>query len=108
MSTAADRAIDRMLTEGKTASEILALHEKMKSMTYGRLPSQAEFNKAYDENLEGGKYRFGNDARMGNAKLDASQLWKELKKATTEWEDGDDEAGEWASSVLITLGFEWV
>ena len=107
MSSTAEKLIERMCAEDKTASEVLDLQEKMKSMTYGKLPSQSEFDKAFDTEVDD-DYSFKNDPRVGNDELNASQLWKELKKATKEWEGGDDEAGDWASSVLSTLGFEWI
>lgn len=79
----------------------------MRSMTYGKLPTQGEFDAAFDAEVHG-KYRIRNDARMGNVDLTASELWAEVYKATREWEEGDDAAGDWASCVLSTLGFEWI
>jgi len=31
-----------------------------------------------------------------------------LRRLTERWEDGDEEAGDLASSILYTLDFEWV
>lgn len=84
------------------------VNEMMKSMTYGNLPSKAEFEKAFDKEVPSGKYRFGNDERFGNDSVTSNELYKELETAVEEYEDGDDAAGDWASAVLSTLGFEWV
>lgn len=80
----------------------------MRSMTYGKLPSQAEFDAAFDDKVDGCKYRIRNDKRVGDWDATQGELWAEVYKATREWEEGDDAAGDWASCVLYTLGFEWI
>jgi hypothetical protein len=83
----------------------------MQSMTYGEMPTQEDFDEAFSraEDEEGRTgFSFGNDPRVGTCELDATELWAELQKAREEYEEGDDEAGDWCSSVLSTLGFEWV
>lgn len=101
----AEKLIDRVL-EGSDPSDVL--NERRKSMTYGKLPSQSEFEKAFDEEVDGDTFDFRNDPRVGTDKLTSRELWKELKDAVSEYEDGDDEAGDWASSVMEVLGFEWI
>jgi hypothetical protein len=101
----AEKMIDSVL-QGSSPRD--ALNERMKSMTYGQLPSKSEFEKAFDKEVDGDTYSFGRDPRVGTDKLTSRELWKELQDAVSEWEDGDDEAGDWASAVLGTLGFEWI
>lgn len=97
------------------------------SMTYGQLPSREAFDAAFDRECPGGAYRITNCKRVGNATFTASELWSELNDAVNEsnaetcegeWADdsrsydeiqADEEAaGDWASCVLGTLGFEWI
>lgn len=81
-------------------------------LTYGVLPTEEQFDQAWDETFaESLKNTFGfrNDPRVGNAELTQSELWKELQQATKENnEDGNEEAGSWASGVLGHLDVEWV
>lgn len=97
------------------------------SMTYGVLPTREAFDAAFERACPNGTFTFGNDKRVGNASLTASQLWRELQDAANEataetcegeWADDSrsyeqiqaDEAaaGDWASAVLGQLGFEWI
>jgi hypothetical protein len=79
----------------------------MVSMTYGVMPPREDFDAAFDREVPN-RFRFGNDPRVGNCELTADELWSELESAKGEHDDGDDEAGDWASCVLYTLGFEWI
>lgn len=74
-------------------------------MNYGDLPDEEEFSAAFAKACPGGKFQFGNDKRVGNASLTKEGLWNELLEASQE---PGDEAGQWCSSVLSVLGFEWV
>jgi hypothetical protein len=38
----------------------------------------------------------------------SEQLYKGVQELREKWEQGHDEAGDLASSILETLGFEWV
>lgn len=87
------------------------------SMTYGVMPTREQFDAACDEpDPERGPngsaaatgFRFGNDKRVGDATLSPDELWTELQRAHAEWEAGSEEAGDWCSSVLGCLGFEWI
>jgi hypothetical protein len=98
----------------------------MKSMTYGVLPTEDEFRAAYDATeLRDGLFHFGNDKRLGNCALNCTELWNEVCKAHTEYEQGPaeqtdddsdneeslkaaDETGDWLSRVLGCFGFEWI
>lgn len=76
-----------------------------KSMTYGKLPTFKEFEKAFDEQVDGLTYRIRNDKMMGNVDLTVKELWHYLKLAV---HDGSEKALDWASVILDTLGFEWI
>jgi hypothetical protein len=92
----------------------------IRSMTYGVMPSREEFDEACSlvdpdngRSVDGDGFRFGNDPRVGDCTLSSDELWDELVKAHGEYEsDGEsplgDRAGDWCSSVLGCLGFEWV
>ncbi len=89
----------------------------MKSLNYGQLPSRAEFRKAYKKEVGSGPYKikFGlSDARHigvpGNTVeyLTEGELWALVKMLIRAFEMGDEWSGDFASSVLYTLGFEWI
>lgn len=93
-----------------------------KSMTFGTMPSREEFDAACGEHdpddppeacVANLGFSFGNDKRVGSVTLTPDELWEELQKARAEWDaDGESPAGEragdWCSSVLGQLGFEWI
>ncbi len=95
------------------------------SMTYGTLPTREQFDEAFDRECPEGTFSFGNDPYVGNDKLTASQLWREIATQYATCEDGEhfeecpgdgdcqghcpcEEAGSWCSAVLGILGFEWI
>jgi len=81
----------------------------MKTLTYGVLPTQEQFDAAFERECSSGAFRFGNDPRVGTCALTASELWRELVKARAEWDKDHNETPEgWISGVLYSLGFEWV
>jgi len=80
----------------------------MRSMPWGVLPTQAEFDAAFDEKVDGCRYKIRNCKRVVNWDATQGELWAEVCKATLEDSEGDDAAGQWASCVLYTLGFEWI
>ena len=89
----------------------------MISMTYGVMPSREQFDAACREHdpddppqacvAEQG-FRFGKDKRVGDAHLTPDELWAELGRAKAEYDAGDEASGDWCSSVLGCLGFEWI
>lgn len=78
------------------------------SMTYGILPSYDMYSEAFDKVVDGFYYKIRNDKRVGNVNLTKRELWMLLSEAVADWNDGDEDAGDWASVVLSTLGFEWI
>jgi hypothetical protein len=92
---------------------------KLISLAYGQLPTEEQFSLAFQNLIyplvEGG-FRFANDKRVGTCIFSELELWEELKKAVLEWECGPRDkkdkrywqAGDWCSSVLQCLGFEWI
>lgn len=81
----------------------------MVSMTFGVMPSEDQFDAACERTgVADEGFSFGNDRRVGNCVLSARELWRELQAACEEFLGGDDAAGDWCSSVLGCLGFEWV
>jgi len=80
-----------------------------KSLSFGQLPTSEEFFEIYEKKLGDKLYEIRKCSRVGNVDLTASELWKEIKLATKEWdENGDHEAAFWVSSVLYTLSIEWI
>ena len=53
-------------------------------------------------------FSFGNDPRVGTCALSRQELWDELRSAWADHEAGAEEAGDWVSTVLGSLGLEWV
>jgi hypothetical protein len=84
------------------------------SLTYGQLPTRLQFRQAFERAVPDGVYgiRAGAGAASDPFNLAGdythSELWGTVKKLVEKWEDYDEEAGEWASSILGTLGIEWV
>jgi len=80
----------------------------MITMTYGTLPSRREFIRACGSRE---LYRIsGRPAeRDGVAgEYTCQELYALVRQLTAHWRDGDETAGQWASDILGTLGFEWV
>jgi hypothetical protein len=87
-------------------------------MTYGTLPPPVAIRLAMEEGgIERGyRYKMGRSdremaARVGvpsEGTFDAHELYEILEKLTIAWEQGEDLAGDFASGILDTLGFEWI
>lgn len=88
-----------------------------KSMTFGVMPPFKEFKKAFDEVIPDGEY----EMRLGRTDVEAAEgtilgtgvysakdLYKGVQQLTEKFYDGDDNAGSLASSIMETLGFEWI
>jgi len=95
-------------------------------LTYGRLPSREEFDAAFEEEAPAG-YRVRLSSRDYDAlewaglyhyaprdRWDEDETWEILNALVATWSRGDEDpygadyAGDLASSILTTLGFEWV
>lgn len=101
---------------------------KMKMMTYGELPRWSEFRKHVEMGIDpetdkpwlssSEKYPYnlkGSDAQAArkagiptSGKFDLKKIYQIISKLKEEWENGNDSAGDLASSFMYTLGFEWV
>lgn len=105
----------------------------MKSMSYGQLPTKQDFMKAYKKELgTDGLYEMrlvGDDKQVAGRAVDlmmpnisngldliasgaegwigGEELWRFIKMLVRLWDNGDDAAGDLASSILSTLDFEW-
>lgn len=101
----------------------------MQTMTYGVMPSREQFDAACLRHEDDDPpemcvanlgFSFENDPRVGTDTLTPDELWDELQKALADYnrpeEDGPEgasscfiaDAGDWCSTVLGCLGFEWV
>lgn len=88
----------------------------MRSMTYGTLPSRREFVRAFDREVPSGIYYIsGRPAERDDVagEYSCSQLWHLVVDLTRAWNEAQDEteaerAGQWASNILGTFGFEWI
>ncbi len=84
-------------------------YDGMRSMTYGILPSRADFDAAFERECPDGTYSIRNDKGGADGDYTASKLWALVKESAELLnDDGDEEAGDFASAVLSTLGFEWI
>ena len=83
------------------------------SMSYGTLPEKAVFEQAFAEECPDGVYQIRNCRELdavydgGNVDFDCEKLWAFLESACEAGEDNHD-GYDVASSILYTLGFEWV
>lgn len=88
----------------------------MRSMSYGELPSFREFIRAFEHIAPSGYFRIRlsrSDARavegiIGDDDYTVNELWVGVNRLTEEWSQGNDPAGDLASSILSILEFEWI
>jgi hypothetical protein len=95
----------------------------MKSMTYGKLPGREEFDAAFERECPNGYSvslnRLDSQSvggfKLGDGKLSADELWEAIREIVTQFDNERD--SNWlfeeirmdlVSSILFTLGFEWV
>ena len=83
------------------------------TFTYGHLPTYPAFEYAFLNEFvkypyDNHTYAIRNDPYYGSGDLTCSDLYDALEVAVAKWESGNDAAGQFASSVLMTLGLEWV
>jgi len=102
------------------------LNPVRRRLTYGQLPSREEFDAAFEEEAPAG-YRVRLSSRDYDAlewaglyhyaprdRWDEDETWEILNALVAAWRRGDDDpygadyAGDLASSIMTTLGFEWV
>lgn len=99
--------------DGTHGAAVLLSHRRM---TYGEMPTEEQFDLAYEAVMGDEPFEFGNDKRVGNCHLTQSELWTELQKAHREYSEelaGDgsmdpERVGSWIADILGCLGFEWV
>lgn len=87
------------------------------SLTYGNMPTWAEFSAAFETNIGvGSVYNVQNTKFdlpvIASGDYDAGTLYAELLLLVAEWQSGDgereEECGNMAAGILETLGFEWI
>jgi hypothetical protein len=97
--------------------------------SYGVMPDRDRFGRAFDARCPDGTFDVGNDPFYGNETFTESELWDALQEQLAAWERGEhgpecpgdgectnnggqdcpsEAAGDWCSSVLGVLGFEWI
>lgn len=86
-------------------------------LTYGHLPTYGTFEEAFDENVPNGRYsislsrsdsRAADGTSIGDGDYTSRELYKGLKELVEKWNEGDEDAGDLASSILASIGIEWV
>lgn len=90
-------------------------------LTYGRMPTLADFRAAYNSSGTRAEDGFsftwrGSDAECASSyglathgNLDVDDLYDYIDVLRMGFtEDGDEKAGDLASAMLDSLGFEWV
>jgi len=103
----------------------------MLTLTYGELPTHDQFDSAFYEFCPDSHYSFSNDPRVGTCRFTVFALWRQILKAHDEYvvllsgdefesdelgfirkiheEPTDPEiVGDWISTVLYSIGIEWV
>ena len=101
-----DKIVDRYLTE----SDWLEL-------TYGVIPDFREFQskfkkyvgKSYNYNLKGSDANTAKKVGIPTSgDFDVKEMYEIVKKLTKAWDNGNDDAGDLASSILYTMEIEWI
>lgn len=83
------------------------------AMTYGVLPKRQDFCDAFFD-ATGGQPTYSLVVKgkapkeVATGDYTEAELWAVVGKLKKAWERGDEDAGDWASGILTTLGFEWV
>lgn len=91
----------------------------MPSMTYGTMPTKKAFKSAFSRSMGSADHLYEIRAGLSGIKplrmsygdtksFDCDELYTAVKGLVAKWNRGNEEAGEWASSILETLGFEWI
>lgn len=116
----------RKLAEAFTPG--IFLKENFETLSYGELPKFNDFVKHVQTAIDpdedkpflakGKKYPYtlkGSDADVAGevgiptrANLNVKDLYKVIQKLVDAWENENDAAGDLASSIMFTLGFEWI
>lgn len=77
----------------------------MKSMTFGKMPSKKEFFAAYRSKCGNHEYGIFNCKIVGNATYDCEELYNLIQALNN---SGEEQKELLASSIMFTLGFEWI
>jgi hypothetical protein len=84
-------------------------------LTWGFLPLERRFKEAFDADLgQDGLYKIRNcrelDAvySVGSVDLTRDELWNLISDAEQQGWETNHELSDVVSSILLTLGFEWV
>jgi hypothetical protein len=86
----------------------------MKSMTFGVMPTFEEFETAFQASCPQGVYRLKHgvpkNKPIEEGEYSVSQLWDQINiLVTPPWDlEKDNSAINWASTIMHTLGFEWI
>ncbi len=90
----------------------------MQTSSWGILPSRAEFDALFEAEMGDARYeiRHGSPGPLWRPRAglySRSELWELLQRlmqaeADMDWEGKEDTPGNWASSILYTLGWEWI
>ncbi len=76
--------------------ELVGAHEQELAYNYGLEPFQSE------------RQRTGRNSRAQGFRGDESDIYNFVVFLIEEWNNGDEEAGDLASSIMYTLGYEWI
>lgn len=93
--------------------------KKNPSMTYGEVPPYGDFLKRFSKesgddyamHLKGSDLRAADGtpfAQDGRQLYDSKETYIGVVQLVEKWEKGDEAAGDLASGILSTLGYEWV
>lgn len=80
----------------------------MTSCNYGEIPNYPEFKELFSDAFGvDEKYTITNHHKHAG-EYTTLQLYSLLIKLRAEWENGNEEAGSFCSSIMGILGVEWI
>jgi len=115
-TSAVEKVIKKLGSFGVTAKVSESLSEAV-SLTYGTLPDRKVFDQQfskfvkgdYDWNLKGADARAADAAGLdSHGSFDVDDLWFALESLVKEFKNGNEQAGDLASGLLMGIGIEWV
>lgn len=82
----------------------------VRGLTFGETPDFSEFEIQFLKVTGNGVYRIKNSRShlVPDGRYSDTELYDLIQKLARMWNDGDEEAGQWGSDLMYSIGYEWV